>query len=74
MPTSPGVRKHPLIVRVDATLADTLNRNKIETGVPVAEFIRRAIRMALFADAHNQAGRPEVRGTQVMCSREKESL
>ena len=61
MPTSPAIRKHPLIVRVDAPLADALNRNKIETGVPIAEFIRRAIRMALFADAQGVPVRPELR-------------
>jgi hypothetical protein len=61
MPRSPLIPKRVLIVRVDSTLAGALDRNKSDTGVPFAEFIRRAIRMALFADAQNEPVCREVR-------------
>lgn len=52
--------KEAILIRVDPTLFEALKTYKCETGVPVSEFIRRAIRMALFADARNPL-RPEVR-------------
>ena len=41
-------------LRLDAELFLALKQNKIATGVPVQEAIRRAIRFALFADAQRK--------------------
>ena len=53
--------KKAIVLRIDPTLFEALKTHQCETGVPVSEFIRRAIRMALFADAQSQPVRPEVR-------------
>ena len=43
-----------LVLNLDAPLATALAARKIETGTPTAEFIRRAIRLALYADGIEQ--------------------
>jgi len=39
-----------IVVNVPEDLHAALNANRVATGVPVGEFVRRAIRMALHAD------------------------
>jgi hypothetical protein len=48
-------------IRVDAETAARLEQRSEETGVPIAEFVRRAIRLAEFADeqpSRKRAGTP----------------
>lgn len=42
--------KKALLVRLDRDLFDALAANRKRTGVPAAEYCRRALRLALFAD------------------------
>lgn len=39
-----------LVLHLDAPLANALAERKVETGTPTAEFIRRAIRLALYSE------------------------
>jgi ribbon-helix-helix protein len=60
--------KKAIVLRVDPTLFQALKSHHVDTGVPVSEFIRRAIRMALFADAqslpmHSQGPEVKARNT-----------
>jgi hypothetical protein len=47
-----------LLLSLDKPLADALAERKVETGTPTTEFIRRAIRLALYADGIEQRNRP----------------
>lgn len=49
-----------LVLNLDAPLANALAERKAETGTPTNEFIRRAIRLALYADGIEQRDRPLV--------------
>ena len=49
-----------LVLNLDAPLANALAERKAETGTPTNEFIRRAIRLALYADGIEQRDRPRV--------------
>jgi predicted DNA binding CopG/RHH family protein len=62
--------KIPVLLRLDSDLVKALARHKAETGVPTAEYIRRLLRLALFADTPTKVEtrrsqpvllRPEVR-------------
>lgn len=45
--------KETIVLRITPPPFEALKTHHCETGVPVSEFIRRAIPMARFADAQN---------------------
>jgi Ribbon-helix-helix protein, copG family len=40
-----------IVIHADRKMADALKQRALETGVPVGELVRRAVRLAEFADA-----------------------
>ena len=51
--------KKALIVRMDDALFAELAAHREKTGVPASEFVRRALRMALFVDREAAVSKQE---------------
>jgi hypothetical protein len=55
-----------ILVRVPAEVADALKAERVRTGVPTSEFIRRSIAVSLFVDHKNQTPATRIACAEVM--------
>lgn len=44
------MKRIPVLVRLESDLIEALARHKAETDIPTAVYVRRLLRLALFAD------------------------
>ena len=58
---------HPVVLRLTQEMFEQLTENRRMAGVPVSEFIRRAISLAMFAD--NQAANRNAEKTRAIRER-----